>query len=544
MAQESYRYTPVRMLDGWYRIDISWRTDVLDDHHFIDEWTGPITAQAATESTHYSIPTEKFSGMNTDELQTVDTARFTFQHHAKIEACLASTNYSAEMRLWFSPDQTNWYPAFWGIIDLNDVHRPTELIAGGTFIKSYTFTVYDAVKYLETIPANNHTQLDASTYKEKTFTAECGGRNIATFYARHGSGSISVLPRVLTNPADPTSGTPTIISILYYLEQPAKMCFLERAQSYTIAAPLAAYGLGSSAVNSPYQYCAFTTQTTSAARITKEFTALYLWHFLLSDDWYNEFDSWAELLMMFCDLLGFVVRTKNTIETGGQWVRTLNYVRTDAANNRMLGYNGVIIKRQEFTGKRSAKRVAVTSRFRDGGQAINEHTSGSGETHNMVTHFHTVGNIGVSGSYPSDAWDQFDALKRRAIFWNTLLVHDSGTLYRLVNQVKIFADGSTYHLPITNGFDLWDEENLEDENGVAQAIAMHTSYNVIGRSKRLIIEETHSSTLAHDGTSNMPQNWAPFAQMADDEYTADTFRVLAAVIDPTKGTAKITKEII
>ncbi len=538
MAQESYRYNSIEMYEGWYRVDISWRTDDADPHHFIDEWTGSIPVQTAGTSTWFDIPSRKGRGRNDNELQMVDTCTFEFAEHEKILACLSNANVSAEIRVWYSPDNTVWHPDFWGIIQLDQITRKREAVVEGVWIKSIQFTAFDGLKKLDYEPFGVYTGMSTTGYlKSGAIAASVGDRDLTGLMGMHGSVLGDVQPRNLV------SGNLELMNIRFWLEQYALLAFPEQG-AHTTGVDLAYYGYGASPVTSPFSYIAHTNTNATPASIERTFDKLHLFWDVFAAEWFTEFENAAEFLVILAEWLGFSVGTRHTLTatSPSRWVRSLQYARLDGDNGGTLTPAGVLIESSETTGRRMNRRVVVTTRFPSGGHKIDDLGYGTGTIHNLDTYFHTVGayNIDARNTGPGAL---LTGSEKTNILWHCLLVEDSSILYRIVNQVKVSVGATTYAFPQITSYDMWDEVKLRTMNGVAGAMAWWYWNKVLGPGERSVIEETYSTGRADNGTTTLPVNWKVYAEINDQEYTSATYKVLEYDYNPHTGELKVTKEL-
>lgn len=548
MAEHSYRFNPVFQAGRYWRLEVSWRTGVADDRCFIGEWNGAgIPEQPAGEYLQFTVPRFKIMPRDENDLLAVDRLEIKVKMNAVIAQVVSPYNASAEMRLWWTrtPDDPNsWTPRFWGVIDLDDVDPEAMAIVEGTWIKAVAITAYDGIETLARTGFNDQSLMDKTDYHRFTGDdAYLGPVLMNLVLGRYKDLVWNIQPKM--------NGYSQAIHCKYYLEELAKVCFLERAESSSL--PLAQYGPDKdNPVDSPIKFRAFTDYSPYPyPYIERDYKDLWFWYDLFSAEWKSEFTSWGEFLVELAETLGFVVTTRHYIEAG-RWVRVLCYLRVDGNNGQTVKPTGVLLSKTGPRSRRRSRKVVVTTRTPSGAKwPIYDMYDGAGPERKLTTHWRTVGFKGDNLSNDLNEEGDMNAIngwEKENIFWGTMLITHTGDRLQIVNQVA----WSSYVLP-TYFIDarLWNPTNLagyeailpdpDGMHGLSGILAYFYAREVYSPGKA-ICEDTYSRLEGDDDVSEDVGNWLPYLTTTDEENQDYLYVITGIEFDTEKGHIKLRKE--
>ena len=282
-AEQSYRFPPIFQAGWWWRMDLSRRTADADAQHFSGEWTGAGITSVTGTPLQFVIPRFKKSPIDENGLYAVDRIEIKMVMTDIIAECVASANVSAELRLWYCTDidAPVWRPWFWGVIDLDDINPDVMACIEGTWLRTVEIVAYDGLQTLSRTTFRDATHMEDTTYKRTisagTADVFIGATNMLSVFGRFNETLRQVIPQINT--------VSRIISVRYYLEEIAKVCFAER-RNLSTDIPLAAYGISGDTIESPFMWRAYTVSTGwPKAYIEKGFRDLWMWYDMFSAEW-------------------------------------------------------------------------------------------------------------------------------------------------------------------------------------------------------------------------------------------------------------------
>lgn len=561
MAETSVRYQPIFQQGWWWRLDLSWRTDNADPHHFVGDWNGSGIPVLEGTPIQFTMPKFRRAPQNENELMSVDRIEIKLMMHDALESCLSALNVSAELRLWYAddPDGT-WRPWFWGIIDLDDVNPDVMAIVEDTWMRRVEVVAYDGLQKLARTRFNEQARMDIdnrsrtldplllNVYIGDTNLSDCVGRWNTDF-----RGNLGGLDLNDYRPITPSrNGVSKVVHVFYYLEELAKVAFDERYYE-TITEPLAHYGLEEDPVESPFLFRAITDPTTYPfPYIERGYEDLWFWYDMFSAEWNAEWESWGEFLAELSFNLGFVVTTRHHLDGSGRWYRALQYLRIDGANaGAPVTPTGVLLSKRGPKSRRQQRRLVVTTRTFSGGVMVYDMPWGDGPERKLTTHWRTMGFTDPNAGNDFEAQPNAPLVgtQKMNVLWQSLLIEYTSHRFQIVNQVR-WGDNVLPTYLINTG--MWYPANLcgfpgilpslNGYHGLSGILAQYYA-EAVHHPHTYIIEETWSRLAGDDGTTVEPENWCPYRFTTDTEHPSSTCSILAVEFDTERGHVTISKEV-